>query len=322
MALIWVNYPAAQPALRPCDRVGQVHLAGHHQLRLVFHPLLGLLELLRLPVARQGPREGVLRPGRRDEEAGPESGLRLRPGHVGVRTRARPDGHARRPHAAALLDQRLHRVARKGCTTSRRPPRPTTSSTPPSCPTSPRTRCGASTTRPARTWPKGIQHLQMLGVKYFMAETPDIEAAADADSNLQLVATVGPFPVTYTTGSTVTRSQQRTWKIYEVADSAEVAPLVYQPVVMTGVSQGRQDRGSPPRSRGISTPAGGTSTRPPRAPRTGPGSPPTRHHPAPNPAAAGAGVRTSTRAPSPSPSTSTRPGCRCWSRRRTSPTGR
>ena len=72
-----------------------------------------------------------------------------------------------------------------------------------------------------------------------MAETPDIEAQANADSNLQLVATVGPFPVSYTTGST-TSVQQRTWNIYQVADSAEVAPLVYQPVVMTGVSQGGQ----------------------------------------------------------------------------------
>ena len=86
---------------------------------------------------------------------------------------------------------------------------------------------------------EGVEHLQMLGVKYFMAETPDIEAQANADSNLQLVATVGPFPVSYTTGST-TSVQQRTWNIYQVADSAEVTPLVYQPVVMTGVSQGGQ----------------------------------------------------------------------------------
>ena len=85
----------------------------------------------------------------------------------------------------------------------------------------------------------GIQHLQMLGVKYFMAETPDIEAAADADSSLRLVTTVGPFPVTYTTGSKST-VEQRTWKIYEVEDSAEVAPLVDQPVVMKGVSKGGQ----------------------------------------------------------------------------------
>ncbi len=68
----------------------------------------------------------------------------------------------------------------------------------PSCPTSRRTRFGTSTTRRAPNVAEGIEHLQMLGVKYFMAETPDIEAAADADSSLQLVATVGPFPVTYT----------------------------------------------------------------------------------------------------------------------------
>ncbi len=82
---------------------------------------------------------------------------------------------------------------------------------------------------------EGVQHLQMLGVKYFMAETPSIEAAADADSNLRLIGTVGPFPVTYTTGSS-SQVKQRTWKIYEVLDSQIVTPLVNQPVVMKGVS--------------------------------------------------------------------------------------
>ena len=82
---------------------------------------------------------------------------------------------------------------------------------------------------------EGVQHLQMLGVKYFMAETPGIEAAADADSNLRLIATVGPYPVTYTTGST-SQVQQRTWKIYEVLDSPLVTPLVNQPVVMKGMT--------------------------------------------------------------------------------------
>jgi Phosphoglucomutase/phosphomannomutase, alpha/beta/alpha domain I len=85
---------------------------------------------------------------------------------------------------------------------------------------------------------EGIEHLQMLGDKYFMAETPDIEAAADADSSLRLIATVGPFPVTYS-GST-NSVQKRTWNIYEILDSAPVAPLSYQPVVMTGVSGGGQ----------------------------------------------------------------------------------
>jgi phosphomannomutase len=81
---------------------------------------------------------------------------------------------------------------------------------------------------------EGISHLQMLGVKYFMAETPDIEAAADANSNLLLVGTVGPYPVTYTTGST-TQVKERTWKIYEILDSQLVTPLVNQPVVLRGV---------------------------------------------------------------------------------------
>jgi phosphomannomutase len=84
---------------------------------------------------------------------------------------------------------------------------------------------------------EGVQHLQMLGVKYFMAITPTVEAQADQDGDLQLVASVGPFPVNYTTGNN-TSTQMRTWKIYEVANSEEVAPLLYQPVVMTGVSGG------------------------------------------------------------------------------------
>ena len=82
---------------------------------------------------------------------------------------------------------------------------------------------------------EGVQHLQMLGVRYFMAETPSIEAAADADSNLRLIATVGPYPVTYTTGST-SQVRQRTWKIYEVLNSSLVTPLANQPVVMKGMT--------------------------------------------------------------------------------------
>jgi phosphomannomutase len=80
----------------------------------------------------------------------------------------------------------------------------------------------------------GVQHLQMLGVKYFMAETPAIETKADADSDLLLVGTVGPYPVTYTTGNT-SSVKQRSWKIYEVLDSELVTPLINQPVVMTGM---------------------------------------------------------------------------------------
>ncbi|MBV9661158.1 MAG: phosphomannomutase/phosphoglucomutase [Acidimicrobiales bacterium] len=85
---------------------------------------------------------------------------------------------------------------------------------------------------------EGVQHLQMLGVKYFMAETPAIEAQADSDSNLLLVGTVGPFSVNYTSSGSgsSTGVQQRTWKIYKVLDSDLVTPLINQPVVMKGVA--------------------------------------------------------------------------------------
>lgn len=86
---------------------------------------------------------------------------------------------------------------------------------------------------------EGVQHLQMLGVKYYMALTPQTEAQADADPDLKLVATSGPWPVSYSSGPSQ-GVKTRTWKIYEVADSQVVAPLLNQPVVMKGVSKGGQ----------------------------------------------------------------------------------
>ena len=135
-----------------------------------------------------------------DARARPE---RLRPGHVGVRARARPDGHARRPDAAARTGPTAASARWRACTSSRRRPRRTTSSTPPSCRcTAVQSRSAASTIRARPTWPRASQHLQMLGVKYYMALTPETQAQADADSELRLVATSGPWPVTYYTGNT------------------------------------------------------------------------------------------------------------------------
>jgi hypothetical protein len=76
----------------------------------------------------------------------------------------------------------------------------------------------------------GVQHLQLLGVKYFMAETPMVEQEADADPALQLVARSGPWTYTYqgVVGHT-------TWKIYRVKDSSVVTPLRNDPVVLSGV---------------------------------------------------------------------------------------
>jgi hypothetical protein len=85
---------------------------------------------------------------------------------------------------------------------------------------------------------RGVQHLQMLGVRYYMALTPETQTQADVNPNLHLVATSGPWQVTYYSGNNGT-PKQRTWKIYEVSDSELVSPLVNQPVVMTGAPGGK-----------------------------------------------------------------------------------
>jgi hypothetical protein len=76
----------------------------------------------------------------------------------------------------------------------------------------------------------GVQHLQLLGVKYFMAETPTVEQQADADPALRLVARTGPW--TYDYSGVLTHT---TWDIYVVKDSTLVTPLVNDPVVLSGV---------------------------------------------------------------------------------------
>ena len=66
----------------------------------------------------------------------------------------------------------------------------------------------------------GVQHLQLLGVKYFMAETPEVEQQANADPSLQLVAKTGPW--TYSYDGVLTHT---TWEIYVVKNSLERAIL-------------------------------------------------------------------------------------------------
>ena len=79
----------------------------------------------------------------------------------------------------------------------------------------------------------GVRHLQLLGVKYFMAETPMVEQEANADPALQLVARSGPWTYTYqgVVGHT-------TWNIYLVKDSSVVTPLRNDPVVLSGIKPG------------------------------------------------------------------------------------
>ncbi len=63
----------------------------------------------------------------------------------------------------------------------------------------------------------GIQHLQLLGVRYYLAFSEQAVAAADEHPDLTPVATSGP------------------WHVYEIADSELVSPLSYEPAVVEGV---------------------------------------------------------------------------------------
>lgn len=79
----------------------------------------------------------------------------------------------------------------------------------------------------------GVRHLQLLGVRYYMAISPSAEAQAAADPALSLVATSGPWPVTYNG-----QVEQRTWDVYQIRDSAEVTALRADPAVLKGGAPG------------------------------------------------------------------------------------
>jgi hypothetical protein len=79
--------------------------------------------------------------------------------------------------------------------------------------------------------PLGIQHLQQLGVRYFLASSASVEAAAAADPSATEVASSGPWDTSYN-GQTL----DTTWKVYEISDSSVVVPLANQPVVWDNVS--------------------------------------------------------------------------------------
>jgi hypothetical protein len=76
---------------------------------------------------------------------------------------------------------------------------------------------------PGFNFDKGVEHLQLLGVKYYTAISATAVAAADANPNLTQIATAGR------------------WHIYEVADAPEVAPLEYEPVVVDDIGETQDD---------------------------------------------------------------------------------
>jgi hypothetical protein len=78
---------------------------------------------------------------------------------------------------------------------------------------------------------EGIDHLQMLGIKYFMAVTPSVQRQAAADKSLRYLTEVGPYP-THVSVAGKSEVENQTWRIYKILDSPLVEPLANQPVVM------------------------------------------------------------------------------------------
>jgi hypothetical protein len=70
---------------------------------------------------------------------------------------------------------------------------------------------------------KGVSHLQLLGVRYYMATSAQATTAARSHPDLTEVASSGP------------------WVIFEVADSELVESLENEPAVLAGVSDGQHD---------------------------------------------------------------------------------
>ncbi len=81
---------------------------------------------------------------------------------------------------------------------------------------------------------QGIEHLQLLGVRYFMASSSEVQAEAATDPSLHQVAETGPW--TSSDGGTTTTT---TWKIYRILDSPVVAPLTNLPAVEKGIGAGQ-----------------------------------------------------------------------------------
>ncbi len=78
--------------------------------------------------------------------------------------------------------------------------------------------------------PLGIEHLQLMGVRYLLASSPTVEQAAAADPSATLVGQTGPWSTNYN-GQLLST----TWKVYRIAGSSLVHPLASRPVVWRGV---------------------------------------------------------------------------------------
>ncbi len=71
----------------------------------------------------------------------------------------------------------------------------------------------------------GVRYMQLLGVRYYVAQSADAKQRADANPDLSLVARAPDLDGVAPTG----------WNVYEVADAPLVESLASEPVVVEGV---------------------------------------------------------------------------------------
>ncbi len=75
---------------------------------------------------------------------------------------------------------------------------------------------------------KGVGHMQMLGVRYYMTFSDEAKAQARAIPDLRYLTSSGPWSVNYDDGA-----KERTWEIYEIAQSELVSGMGYAPAVLS-----------------------------------------------------------------------------------------
>ncbi len=84
----------------------------------------------------------------------------------------------------------------------------------------------------------GIRHLQLTGVKYFLADSPTVEADAAADSALVEVGSTPESPGVVDGATTSQEPPSKSlWILYLIRDSELVTPLHYLPVVESGLTK-------------------------------------------------------------------------------------
>lgn len=91
---------------------------------------------------------------------------------------------------------------------------------------------------PAADFDLCVRHLQMLGVRYYMAWTPEMQRLAAANPQLKLVKNIPQNPAIAAVGPAPDK-ELTDWKVYEVSNSDLVVGMSKEPVVLTSVPSGR-----------------------------------------------------------------------------------